>query len=963
MPVAIKEKWQRMVNIMSNLLRVPTGFIMKVNGPHIQIFTTNVADTNPYHAGQNFELAGLYCEEVMKSDNLLLIPNALKDPEWDNNPEIPAGFIYYLGYPIHWPKGKMFGTICVQDYENNPHATDNKALLEEFRSVCELDLLMLEQQSEREKLEAEQFRLVFENARDPIVWADPETGIILNCNKATENLLEWSREEIVGRHHAEFHPPKEADRQAAMFESHVSSTGLAEGETVVLTKSGRRVPVWISSSVSQVGEKSIIQSIAHDITDRKKAEQTIEGQLAFERLVSGMSTQFVSLRANEIDLAITQGLARMAEFIGADRAAIVQPKDKDDRYGYSHYWAREGVERALEDAAAAEPYPWLAKQILEEDRIVSFSRLDDLPSEAKGDKKSFEKMGVQSLLCLPLKSGGLSVGAISFTTVQSQRNWPKAVVSRMSLVASLFSHALDRKRAQLALQERLRFQQLVSTISATFAGLSGTEYEQAIKGALAQIGGYFDADSVKLYRLSLEGEVLKLRINWRTEGLAPPGEMPELLKRNYRGFAAHYSQGETIFFDSSHECPPWPGMRETMEFLGVKAGLGVPLEADDSGVDVFAMDKIEADYTWPVDILKHAEAIGRILLGAMRRSEAEVELHKSYDEIKQSKARLEQENIYLRKEMELLDSHEEIIGKGQAIKSALGQAEQVAGQETPVLILGETGTGKELLARAIHKLSPRKARTMIVINCAALSPTLIEGELFGREKGAYTGALTKQAGRFEIADKSTVFLDEIGDLPLELQAKLLRVLQEGQLERLGSSKTLTVDVRVVAATNQDLEEAVQEGRFRKDLFYRLSVFPITMPPLRERSDDIPLLTWFFVREFGERMGKTVEKLSKKSMDKMQAYSWPGNVRELRNVIERAMILHTGQTLRIDIVGKPKPEAVQPVSLEEVERNHITSILAKAKGKVSGKNGAAEMLGLKESTLRARMGKLGIRRKW
>jgi transcriptional regulator with GAF, ATPase, and Fis domain len=345
----------------------------------------------------------------------------------------------------------------------------------------------------------------------------------------------------------------------------------------------------------------------------------------------------------------------------------------------------------------------------------------------------------------------------------------------------------------------------------------------------------------------------------------------------------------------------------------------------------------------------------------MRRTDAEISLKDRYEEIKQLKKRIEQENIHLRKEIEILYSHDEIVGKSRAIKNVLSQAEQVAEQETSVLVLGETGTGKELLARAIHNISPRKERAMITVNCAALPATLIEGELFGREKGAYTGALTKQAGRFELADKSTVFLDEIGDLPLEMQVKLLRVLQEGKFERLGSNKTITVDVRVIAATNHDLEQAVREGRFRKDLFYRLSVFPITVPPLRDRAEDIPMLVWTFVKDFGKRMGKTVESIPNKTMDKLISYTWPGNVRELRNVIERAMILHSGQTLHIEKIQAENQEIDQPTSLEEVERNHIRSVLAKTNWKVSGKNGAAEALGLKESTLRARMGKLGIKR--
>ena len=607
-----------------------------------------------------------------------------------------------------------------------------------------------------------------------------------------------------------------------------------------------------------------------------------------------------------------------------------------------------------------------------QDLILLNIRMPDLDGyevcrrlKAKGKSRDILVIFISALDETGDKVKGFAAGAADFITKPYKAEEVLASV-RTHITFSSFRKELEQRveerMAELKeSEERLRFQELVSGISTKFIGLSGVEFEQAIQDAFAQIGGYFDVDSVRLYRLSLKGEVLKLRINWRAEGLAPPGEMPELLKKNYQGFAAHYSQGESIFFDGSHECPPWPGMRETMEFLGVKAGLGVPLETDDSGVDIFAMDKVQADYTWPEDILQHAEAIGRILLSAMRRREAEVEVQDSFDEIKRLKDRLEQENIYLRKEIEINYRHDEIVGDSDAIKGVLSQAEMVANQNTSVLILGETGTGKELLAHAIHNMSPRKSRAMITVNCAALPSTLIESELFGREKGAFTGALSKQIGRFEAADGSTIFLDEIGDLPLDLQAKLLRVLHEGEFERLGSTQTVSVDVRVIAATNHDLEQAMREGRFRQDLFYRLNVFPITIPPLRERREDIPLLVWAFVKEIGEGMGRSIEKISKKTMDMLQEYPWPGNVRELRNVIERAMILSTRSTLIIDRLESKDPTSITNRTLEEIERNHIVDVLESAQWRVYGKNGAAEILGLKPSTLQHRMKKLDIKK--
>ena len=265
-----------------------------------------------------------------------------------------------------------------------------------------------------------------------------------------------------------------------------------------------------------------------------------------------------------------------------------------------------------------------------------------------------------------------------------------------------------------------------------------------------------------------------------------------------------------------------------------------------------------------------------------------------------TQATTREENIYLQEEIKLLVEHTEIVGQSQAMKKVLAQAEQVAQTDSTVLILGETGTGKELLARAIHSMSSRKDRPLVTVNCASLPPTLIESELFGRERGAYTGALTKMIGRFEVADGSTLFLDEIGELPLELQSKLLRVLEEGKFERLGSTKTLARGCPHYCRHQPGHCSEVKEGRFRKDLFYRLNVFPIVIPPLRERPEDIPLMVWAFVKEFQKRMGKEIESISRKSMEALQSYSWPGNVRELRNVIERAMIVSSGKTLVVHL---------------------------------------------------------------
>ena len=343
------------------------------------------------------------------------------------------------------------------------------------------------------------------------------------------------------------------------------------------------------------------------------------------------------------------------------------------------------------------------------------------------------------------------------------------------------------------------------------------------------------------------------------------------------------------------------------------------------------------------------------------RKTMEARIQSQLEEIQHLKHQLEQENIYLRDEIMLHQGHEGIIARSRDMKQILAQVEQVAGTDATVLISGETGTGKELLARRIHTLSRRKDRALVTINCAVLPPTLIESELFGREKGAYTGALTRMAGRFEVADRSTLFLDEIGELPLDLQAKLLRVLEEGRFERLGSTKALKVDVRIIAATNRDLSQEVAAGRFRSDLYYRLSVFPISIPPLRERTEDIPPLVWTFVKRNEKKMGKRVERIPRRNMEALKRYAWPGNARELRNIVEHAMITASGEILDLHPPDRQSEVASSPGTLEEVDRRHILSVLNRTGWRVTGQNGAAEILGLKRTTLQAKMNKLGIKR--
>ncbi len=391
-----------------------------------------------------------------------------------------------------------------------------------------------------------------------------------------------------------------------------------------------------------------------------------------------------------------------------------------------------------------------------------------------------------------------------------------------------------------------------------------------------------------------------------------------------------------------------------------------------------SLDRVEVEYRYQhpvegkrwihhhVDVpQRDASGTAMLLCGVLQdvteRRQAEEKLRQSYAEIERLNDRLQAEGDYLKAEMRLTEDQGPIIGQSAGLRKVLRLVEQVAPTDSSVLVRGETGTGKELIAQAIHRLSPRRNNLLVKVNCAALPAGLVESELFGREKGAYTGAMARQVGRFEVADGSTLFLDEIGELPLDLQAKLLRVLESGEFERLGSSKTIKVNVRVIAATNRNLAEAIKQGKFREDLYYRLSVFPIQVPPLRERAEDVPLLVWAFLQEFSSRMGKKITQVPRKTMDALQRYSWPGNVRELRNVIEHGAIITTGDILTVPLLDEADSvAATDSQTLAEVERAHILRVLERTNWHIKGPKGAAAVLGINAGTLYGRMKKLGIR---
>jgi formate hydrogenlyase transcriptional activator len=393
---------------------------------------------------------------------------------------------------------------------------------------------------------------------------------------------------------------------------------------------------------------------------------------------------------------------------------------------------------------------------------------------------------------------------------------------------------------------------------------------------------------------------------------------------------------------------------------GIKSTCSIPMISHDQALGTLSVGSLsEAAFT---------EEDARILTQVTNQIAIAVENALAYRQIAELKDKLSEEKLYLQDEIRTEYNFEEIIGESPALKKVLEQLQTVAPTDSTILVLGETGTGKELIARAIHNLSARRERTLVKVNCAAIPTGLLESELFGHEKGAFTGAIAQRVGRFELAHRGTLFLDEVGDIPLELQPKLLRVLQEQEFERLGSTRTTRVDVRMVAATNVDLVQKVAENQFRSDLYYRLNVFPVTIPPLRERREDIPLLVRYFAQKYARRMKKPIDAIPTKAMTALTDYHWPGNVRELENFIERAVILSRGVELEITLTElKQRTKLTAAASsdgfatLEHAEREHIVRALGETNWVIGGLTGAAARLGMKRTTLQSRMRKLGIAR--
>jgi len=516
------------------------------------------------------------------------------------------------------------------------------------------------------------------------------------------------------------------------------------------------------------------------------------------------------------------------------------------------------------------------------------------------------------------------------------------------------------------LEERLRFEQLLAEISSEFANLPASSVDETIVSGLQRIGQFMGAERCSLVRDWGDAKLRNIYHSWQAKGIQPLPAFQTPFIKLCPWMSRELKQGQVVQFTQPEDLPDEAAAdKAVFQQLGTKSHVSVPISVGGVVKGAISIGTFNVFRTWPQELIQRLRLFGEVFVNSLERKEKELEIRNAWGEIKRLKDQLEADYIYLREECDINHSVHNMIGESDIFRKLLSRIGQIAAVNTTVLLLGETGTGKELVARAIHAASSRRHRPMVRVNCASLPSTLIESELFGHEKGAFTGAHARKAGRFELANGSTLFLDEIGELPLESQAKLLRVIQEGEFERLGGTRTTKVDVRIIGATNRNLEEEVKQGRFRQDLWYRLNVFPIEIPPLRERREDVPLLVNWFVGKFSREMEKEIQRVPSRVIRTLQRYGWPGNIRELQNVIERAVIITQGADLQLadTLEAAPGAEAATEgkLTLEENERNHIVQVLEETAGRIDGSRGAALILGINPSTLRSRMRKLGIQR--
>ncbi len=688
---------------------------------------------------------------------------------------------------------------------------------------------------------------------------------------------------------------------------------------------------WVTRFRHKNGSYRYMNSSASPVIDANGelgGFRGIDRDVTLQVLLTEISADLVTADPGSIDRNIEQALERIARSYALDSASLWWLTKGGSSFRRSHEWAREGMQGNKQTVLAYQMMPW-ASDMLRNGKVVKFESLDELLPEHEIDWTFFEWWPVKSLLLIPLVIDDHLVGAGAFSTLVETRTWPSDTEIAITLLAEVLGNAHARSEATHI--------------------ISRSQRDLARSEKLAHVGSYSYVPDKQTPSHRFMGDTV-----FSEECLALFGLTAEEASFDMLDARVHEDDRDRV--TSALKELMTNGSSLDQEYRVVRP----------DGTTVHVKERTEVDRGSDGKFLKMYGSVQDVT----DRVQREQKLRDAVSEIGQLKERLEQENVQLREEVRAAHGFNEIVGDSQALRNCLDQVSKVAPTDIPVMILGETGTGKELIARAIHDLSPRKDKAMVSVNCAALAPNLVASELFGHEEGAFTGAHKMRRGRFELADGGTLFLDEVGDLAQELQSKILRILQEGEFERLGGTKTLHVDVRLITATNVDIREAVDDGRFRSDLYYRINTFPVHVPTLSERPDDIPLLAEYFVRKHGPRTGKNVEAISAHLLEYLGKRSWPGNVRELEGFILRTLIANTGPILtlagpeEIREEAAPEPAAVPDSGLKtlrEAERDHIVDMLDRTGWVIEGQKGAARLIGVAPSTLRSKMKQLGIER--
>ncbi len=640
---------------------------------------------------------------------------------------------------------------------------------------------------------------------------------------------------------------------------------------------------------------------------------SVEELMRLESLISSISARIVKTSHELLDEEILTSIQDICQNLGMNQGGLLEVSPTSPIVRVSHAWYDKGVTPVSEDINLAEIFPWSYQILVRNGHTVAISSVDALPAKATIDQQSLVALGIKSALTIPLYIANRIHHFINVGSLYEEKVWQKELVARLRLVGETFLSALRRREDVRSLEISQRRLDLATTS----AGAGVWEVDMAT-------GVFWASDKAKALLGFSSGEVVTLEIFLAK---VHPDD------RRHVQLAIDQSLHLEAEINVEYRVPGTDGKIRWMNSRGN------------------VQREVSADTSYLMGVT----------LEITQRKKMEQKAQEHIQEINLLRKQLEKENTILRQEAGLSGEYQDSLGVSKYMQNIMKQIRQVAATDATVLIQGETGTGKELIAKTIHKLSKQADRIMVTVNCAALPAALVESELFGRERGAFTDAVSKQMGRFELADNSTLFLDEIGEMPLETQAKLLRVLQEGQFERLGSARSISVNVRIIAASNRNLHEEVEKGRFRQDLFYRLNIFPIHVPPLRDRVEDIPQLVRKFINEFGQKMGKKISKIAHSDMERLANYAWPGNIRELRNVIEHALIVTGGNVLDLSLSQlSSMPQRPITLSLREMERQHITTVLESTRGRIKGKGGAAELLELNPSTLYSRMRKLNIK---